>query len=558
MTRGKSIAITLFLTLVAVVLLAPTASARVYCVDDTPGQLADNFDVDASCQHPIGTIAAALGVAQGHAGPDSVLIGPGHFTLPALSGEPGDAVEAQYLAGPDADGNQIELRGAGRDLTRLTMGSTHGSQVGFEIQAAAGSSLSDFALTIPANADNWEVTGIFLAGALAVHDVRIDGAAASSTTGLFTEFGTPILSRIEVDLPTAPLLGNLALEAFQALPAFTDSRLRAAVGISSGNSGNVIALQRTTIEAVVGAKIEGGMIDLRDSLIDLGHRAGAIGVELACDSCGAAKSALLEGTTIVGDGPGSVGIRAEAKDYAEEAVATLASTVVEGPKTAIQVWADDGEVARVTASHSNLRAPVEMITNLDGTGEAGSATYLPSEVTALAPGFVDAAGGNYHLAPGSPLIDAGDPAAPAAGELDLDGDPRALAGACPAGAGRRDIGADEFVPTCDPVPPGGTGSAGPGLPETTIRGRHKLRTAGKSARAVLALGSSEPGAGFRCSVDGRPFKPCAAAFSVRLKRGRHSIRAQAHGVAGADPTPARFALRILRAKHGRARGGHNR
>ncbi len=68
---------------------------------------------------------------------------------------------------------------------------------------------------------------------------------------------------------------------------------------------------------------------------------------------------------------------------------------------------------------------------------------------------------DYHLQAGSPMIDAGNPLAPGAGVLDIDGDPRALDAtpACSGNVDRRDIGADEFAPVpatgCSPaaVPP---------------------------------------------------------------------------------------------------------
>jgi hypothetical protein len=55
---------------------------------------------------------------------------------------------------------------------------------------------------------------------------------------------------------------------------------------------------------------------------------------------------------------------------------------------------------------------------------------------------------DYHLTAASTLVDAGNPAAPPPGSLDIEGDPRALLGVpgCTLTAGRRDIGADEFVP----------------------------------------------------------------------------------------------------------------
>jgi hypothetical protein len=50
---------------------------------------------------------------------------------------------------------------------------------------------------------------------------------------------------------------------------------------------------------------------------------------------------------------------------------------------------------------------------------------------------------HYHLKPGSPMIDAGDPSDFHLRAIDIDGNPRWLDGHC-HGRGRRDIGADEF------------------------------------------------------------------------------------------------------------------
>jgi hypothetical protein len=69
--------------------------------------------------------------------------------------------------------------------------------------------------------------------------------------------------------------------------------------------------------------------------------------------------------------------------------------------------------------------------------------------TTAAPAFVSAGPPfDLHLTAGSPMIDAGNPAAPPPGALDVDGDPRALSpvASCTApDPGRRDIGADEYV-----------------------------------------------------------------------------------------------------------------
>jgi hypothetical protein len=84
--------------------------------------------------------------------------------------------------------------------------------------------------------------------------------------------------------------------------------------------------------------------------------------------------------------------------------------------------------------------------------------------TTADPMFVNPAGNDYHLLSGSTMIDMGNTAAPPMGALDIDGDARALAVAAQCttpSAGRRDIGADEFVTACpppvvDPTPPAST------------------------------------------------------------------------------------------------------
>ena len=70
----------------ALMLLPAAATATVYCVDNTPGTLSDNSSVDPSCKVATMTIPLALETAQKSAEPDSVLIGPGSFTLPTGAG----------------------------------------------------------------------------------------------------------------------------------------------------------------------------------------------------------------------------------------------------------------------------------------------------------------------------------------------------------------------------------------------------------------------------------------------------------------------------------------
>lgn len=70
-------------------------------------------------------------------------------------------------------------------------------------------------------------------------------------------------------------------------------------------------------------------------------------------------------------------------------------------------------------------------------------TLDPSNLNAADPLFVDQAGGDLHLTPASPMIDAGYPATPDLPDFDLDGTPRVLGESV-------DIGAYEFDDGSDP------------------------------------------------------------------------------------------------------------
>jgi len=59
--------------------------------------------------------------------------------------------------------------------------------------------------------------------------------------------------------------------------------------------------------------------------------------------------------------------------------------------------------------------------------------------------------------------------------------------------------------------------------------------------------ASEPGAGFRCKLDARPYRPCTSPRSYRVKAGRHAFRVFAIDRAGnRDRTPALFRFRVSR------------
>ena len=558
---GVSIAAVLLLSL-------PTfASATVYCVDDTPGTLADNDAIDPSCESPVGTVVAALAEAGTHAGADTVLLGPGELTLPATP----NADEAHYSAGQPE--NVLILKGT--TGTHLTMGGTAGVQTAFNIAAPAGSRVEGVAVTIPANVDAFGDTGFRFSGAVVGRDLTVEGPAAQNARGVTLGAGTA-LQGSTVLLPVSSAMEDAAVSVTSSgATSISDSHIEGTVGVQT--SGATVTVERSLIAGGTGLTTDSGSLAVRDSVIDLGSIAGSTGVNLANFNAGAGTlTAELENDTIVGGGANSVGVRVLADNGSETANATVASTVIEGPAKALQVLADNGRAATAAVSYSNYDpASVELRENLDGAGAAGQLTYTATQVGHAVPGFVDAANGDFHLAPTSALVDAGDPAAPALGALDIEGQARASSSTCPLAAGRRDIGADELVPACpvtqspsgpgdetgtgtDPGTPTGTGTptSGEGSPTppttqpkkppaTAISGKHRVVTTKPRATVTIRLSSSTPGASFRCSIDGGRYRQCPPVLKLHLAPGRHTVAATAVDAAGADPTPARFAVKVV-------------
>ena len=163
-----------------------------------------------------------------------------------------------------------------------------------------------------------------------------------------------------------------------------------------------------------------------------------------------------DGVTIVGPGVPNTSGAFVGLETAPDANAdvNMTNSIIRGVSRALSaVPANGAGQARITASYSDYD-PSGNVT------EGAKASISEMSVSNVGDaGFVDAAGNDYHLLPGSPLIDTGDPAVPQG--LDLDGNPLVADGNGDGGA-RRDLGAFELqpAPAGGGQPPAGAGQQG--------------------------------------------------------------------------------------------------
>jgi|GEM_PF-3032147 len=201
-----------------------------------------------------------------------------------------------------------------------------------------------------------------------------------------------------------------------------------------------------------------------------------------------------------------------------------------------------GTAATINADHSNYANPLTV-----GAGATITNPTMSFNQTA-APAFVNAAGGDYHEAAGSPTIGAGI-TDPLNGPLDVDGDPRAR-------GGLTDIGADEFYP-----PPAAVTAAAGAVGQSAATLNGSVDPMGTSGSYSFEFGTS---ATYGSATPAQPLALSASAVPVSAAIGglapgstyhyRVTVTTSAGTVRGADRTftttaaPTAFAGAKLAAK----------
>jgi PKD domain-containing protein len=292
-----------------------------------------------------------------------------------------------------------------------------------------------------------------------------------------------------------------------------------------------------------GATVGKGHLAVSDTLIDLRANPYGIGVNAAggTNLGSGIVTADLDRLTIVGGTPSGTdiaGIASQGDGAGNGAAVKLRDSVISGIGIPVARLGRTGATATVTTDRSSYGA------SAGPSFDSGPGKLTEHNRLIVSPQFVG--NGDFHLAAGSPLIDAGTPGSVPAGALDRDGRPRASDGNGDC-ARVSDIGAFEYqgtkvkavahaaatVAAGKPVAFSAAGSCVPGPEAATIRWRFDDGSA--AAGASVAHAYTTPGRH-------------TATLTVSDAHG-HSAQASAAVTVTAPPAPPQITR--LRVRHGR-------
>lgn len=400
------------LTSIAVALLAlalpAAAGAADYCVapnDDCGGTNVQTFE-------------EALDLAQDDANSDRIFLGA---ALYKSTQNPGFAYYRK-----DAP---VEIIGAGRDRTILT---TTAPGAGWSLLAIGGpgSSVRDLRIKIPQQAQD-----LFWGLQTTARVKRVDIVEDPVQLQANTRAGINLYENGTFEDSTAKLGGpGPTFGMIVGSSTVRRSTLSGRTGILSHGNAEIERSRLTGVEH--GLFALGSLTTIGESLVEMtGPKGAAIRAETMDGNETSVAGRSL--TVIASDGLDTAGLAVTTSPKpAYNAHVSLANSVIRGGGTSMSAYGSAGGVATIDAFYSDYSR---------GPGAAvGNAKINEANVTNVGDaGFVNAAAGDYRLAPGSPLIDAGDPGTLAG--LDLAGN-ALIADGNGDGIARRDIGAYELAP----------------------------------------------------------------------------------------------------------------
>ena len=400
----------------AALALAGPASANTYCLP-----------APCSGTNVGGGVQGALNAAKNHPGADTVQIGAGNFT----SNGQGFSYDDPSPANP------VTVAGAGAAKTTLTTTSHDSATV---LGLAAGSLARDLHLSVPGGFD---MHGLGLDGATG-RNISIDGdaGAGAALSGAATLRGSTVA-------------GNVAIDIFGGgSTVYNTVATGKAIGVRVFGQSAFTYLQRLRIDAsdggnqpsAIGVQVNCGRVALEDSVVYVRKAVPeGTGVDATPNQCAPFTPSGVEvrQSTLLGAGAGSTGVKAWSTDAQLPSNIDVTNSIMRGFQHGIDRESYAGGIAFVETDASNYPGKGTIDTNQSG----GNGSLSETAHTTVDPKLVNEAGGDYRLAPGSPLIDGGnaDGLAPGESNLDKAGLPRIVDGNAD-GIARRDVGAFEFKP----------------------------------------------------------------------------------------------------------------
>lgn len=430
MGSGRSTA-TLALALLALLLAPAAAGATTYCVSKP------------SCVSAGGLgepdLQTALTAAAGSPGSDRVELGPGFYSR---------AAGFSYVA---ADPVQIVGNGAQGDWTGSATVLGDGtfnpsSETVLTVLSSTPSTVSDLAIQLPSGTGSSN-TGLALNGATA-DGVTVRGAdQAAVSTGVKLSDGAFVNGRVEALSSFATGVNAVSGSLNRVADSTVDGDADAVVA----GTGTSLRVERSRLRADSASLLVWPAANVSVDSTSMGFRDVTAYLPATAiyflNGSGGNSSVDAHNLTLLGDGnTNAVGVLMQLS-FSRTISLNLVDSVISGyAKSISRQTAVAGARADVTTDHSAY-APIT---------DTGSVTGTLSENARLSiadPGFVDAAHGDVHLRPGSPLIDAGSSGPGGGSATDLGGESRIADGNDDCTA-VRDVGAYEFQApphSCTPV-----------------------------------------------------------------------------------------------------------